>query len=302
MAEPKRVKTTVEGRQLSLSNLDKVMYPGDERTKRDVIDYYTKISGVLLPQLADRAITRIRYPDGVDNGSFYEKNAPRHTPDWVRTARIATPGSSRGHDHLDFVVAEDVPTLVWLSNLAALELHAFGWKVTTENREPDRLVADLDPGEGAGWVDCVEVALLLRDRLAEDGLVAYPKSSGKKGLHLTCPIAAEQTDTEVSAYARAVAYEMQDRHPDLIVAKMRKVLREGKVFIDWSQNNAAKTTVSAYSLRNRSSATVSTPMTWDEVEAETPGTFTPEEVLERIDELGDLYADVLVTGPRVPEE
>jgi bifunctional non-homologous end joining protein LigD len=298
-----RTDVTIDGRKLTLSNLHKVMYPGDDFTKGEVIDFYVKISDVLLPHLADRAVTRIRYPNGTEAQKFYEKNAPKGTPDWVRTENLPTPGSSKGRERTEFVMVDGVATLAWLGNLAALELHTPQWKVIERDAEryPDRLVADLDPGKGAGMPECVEVALILRDRLAADGLTSYPKSSGKKGIHLCCPISAEQTDEEVSAYARQVAYELSEEHEDLITANMRKIHRTGKVFIDWSQNNAAKTTVAPYSLRNLHGATVSTPVTWDELQPDFDGGFGPQEVLERVEELGDLWKPLLELGPRVPE-
>jgi bifunctional non-homologous end joining protein LigD len=298
-----RIRVRVDGRDLELSNLDKVLYPAAGFTKGEIIDYYTRVAPVLLPHITDRALTRIRYPNGVDGPHFFEKNAPAGTPDWVRLERLPAPGSSTGREELDYVVADDLPTLVWLANLAALELHTPQWKV---GEHPDLLVVDLDPGAPAGLRECCQVALLMRDRLAEDGLASYPKTSGKKGMQLSCPVAATQPADEISGYARKVAGELARKAPKSITAQMAKRLRPGKVFIDWSQNNAAKTTVSPYSLRAVPVPAVSTPLTWEEVEAGAAGEpgavrpFGPGEVLDRIEQYGDLFADLLEPGPEVP--
>jgi bifunctional non-homologous end joining protein LigD len=292
-----RVIVRVDGRDLELSNLDKVLYPAAGFTKGEVIDHYTRVAEVLLPHISDRPLTRIRYPNGVDGQFFFEKNAPAGTPDWVRLERLPAPGSGSGRDELDYVVADDLPTLVWLANLAALELHTPQWRV---GELPDLLVVDLDPGAPAGLAECAEVAVLMRDRLAEDGLTAYPKTSGKKGMQLSCPIAATQAAEEVSDYAKRVAEELERGSPRTITSKMAKRLRPGKVFIDWSQNSAAKTTVSPYSLRAQPMPTVSTPLTWEEVEEGAVRQFTSAEVLERIEEYGDLLEDLLEPGPEVP--
>ncbi|MFD0556578.1 bifunctional non-homologous end joining protein LigD [Stackebrandtia endophytica] len=304
MSGDERTEVTIDGERLTLTRPHKVMYPDTGFTKAEVIDYYLTVADHLLPHLADRPVTRIRYPNGTSEMKFYEKNAPKGTPEWVRTENLPTPGSSKGRAFTDFVVVERVATLAWLGNLAALELHTTQWKVEQkeEPRHPDRLVADLDPGEGAGMAECVEVALILRDRLAQDGLTAYPKSSGKKGVHLCCPIAAEQTDGVVSDYARRVAYELSEEYGDLITANMRKIHRTGRVFIDWSQNNAAKTTVAPYSLRNLGSPTVSTPLTWDELQSGMDVAMPPETVVSRLESHGDLWAPLLEPGPRVPED
>ncbi|WP_262283267.1 non-homologous end-joining DNA ligase [Micromonospora sp. MA102] len=298
-----RLKVEVEGRSLELSNLDKVLYPKAGFTKGEVIDYYTRIAPVLLPHLRDRALTRIRYPNGVDGGSFFEKNAPAATPDWVRTENLPAPGSSKGRETIDYVVADDLPTLVWLANLAALELHTPQWKV---GEHPDMMVVDLDPGAPAGLRQCCQVALLMRDRLAADGIESYPKTSGKKGMQLCCPIAGTQDADDVSAYARRIAQELEKEQPKQIVSKMAKNLRPGKVFIDWSQNNAAKTTVAPYSLRAQDVPSASTPLTWDEVEAGAAGKrpstkpYTATEVLKRVEKQGDLLAPLLEGGPELP--
>jgi bifunctional non-homologous end joining protein LigD len=293
-----RVVVKVDGVTLELSNLDKVLYPAAGFTKGEVIDYYTRMAPVLLPHLADRPLTRIRYPNGVDGNGFFEKNAPAGVPDWVRVETLPAPGSTRGRATLDYVVADDLPTLVWLANLAALELHVPQWTVGSVG--PDRLVVDLDPGAPAGLKECAEVALLLRERLAADGLVGYPKTSGKKGMQLMCALAGTQSADEVSAYARRIAQELAKAHPRLVTSQMTKSLRPRKVFIDWSQNNAAKTTVAPYSLRAQATPTVSTPLGWDEVEAGEVRPFGSEEALDRVVEYGDLLADLAGGGPGVP--
>jgi bifunctional non-homologous end joining protein LigD len=295
-----RVLVKVDKRQVELSNLDKVLYPEAGFTKGEVIDYYTRVSPVLLPHLRDRALTRIRYPNGVAAKGFFEKNAPGGTPDWVRTETLPAPGSTKDREMIDYIVADDLATLVWLANLAALELHTPQWKVDSDG--PDMLVVDLDPGPPAGIRECLTVALLMRDRLAADGIDAYPKTSGKKGMQLACPIAGEQPAEEVSGYARRVAQELERAEPKLIVSRMARQLRPGKVFIDWSQNNAAKTTVTPYSLRAQPTPTVSTPLTWDEVEAGevVPVRLTAPVVLERVEGYGDLLAGLCGPGPRVP--
>ncbi|MFJ6198787.1 non-homologous end-joining DNA ligase [Micromonospora sp. NPDC092111] len=299
---PERLRVEVAGRALDLSNLDKVLYPEAGFTKGEVIDYYTRIAPVLLPHLADRPLTRIRFPNGVTGGSFFEKNAPAATPAWVRTETLPVPGSSRGRETIDYVVADDLPTLVWLANLAALELHTPQWRI---GAHPDLMVVDLDPGPPATLRQCCQVALLLRDRLTLDGVTSYPKTSGKKGMQLCCPISGTQSADLVSDYAKRIAQELEGQHPKLIVSRMAKQLRPGKVFIDWSQNNAAKTTVAPYSLRAQSMPAVSTPLTWDEVEAGAAGKrpsvkpYAAGEVLKRVEKSGDLLAALLDGGPEL---
>ncbi|MFC4107717.1 non-homologous end-joining DNA ligase [Micromonospora zhanjiangensis] len=298
-----RTRVEVDGRQLELSNLDKVLYPAAGFTKAEVIDYYTRVAPVLLPHLRDRPLTRIRFPNGVDQKSFFEKNTPASTPDWVRVETLPAPGSTKGRETIDYVVADDLPTLVWLANLAALELHTPQWKIGSD---PDMLVVDLDPGAPAALKECCAVAVRMRDRLAEDGVASFPKTSGKKGMQLCCPISGRQPADLVSAYAKRIAAELEQADPKKITSKMAKQLRRGKIFIDWSQNNAAKTTVSPYSLRAEPLPTVSTPLTWDEVEAATGGRqaavrpFTTAQVLDRIDEYGDLMTALLDGGPGLP--
>jgi bifunctional non-homologous end joining protein LigD len=297
------VPVEVEGRTLKLSNLDKVLFPDVRLTKGEVVHYYTAISEVLLPHLAGRPLTVKRYPNGVDGPFFFEKNASRGKPDWVRTATLPAPGSTKNRDTIDFIIVEELPTLVWLANLAALELHTPQWRVGPRDgvHGADQLVLDLDPGPPATVVECCRVALLLRDLLVADGLEPVAKTSGNKGLQLYAAL-AETPAERTSAYAHELARRLEAEQPDLVVSRMTKALRPGKVLVDWSQNNAAKTTVSVYSLRARAAATVSTPVTWDEV-AQTaaegaPLAFDTGEVLDRVADLGDLFAPLLATGKR----
>jgi bifunctional non-homologous end joining protein LigD len=293
------VHVDVEGRTLKLSNLDKVLYPRTGTTKGEVLNYYARIAPVLLPHLEDRAVTRIRWPHGVQEGSFFEKNAPAGTPSWVRTARVPTTGSrgdSRHGDHLVFPVVDDLATLTWLVNLAALELHVHQWTVgrNGQPRNPNRLVIDLDPGEPAGLSECCQVALLVRDKLAERGLEGSPVTSGSKGLHLYAALPAKLNPDETTALAKEVAEELQREHGGLVTATMTKAKRSGKVFLDWSQNAGSKTTISPYSLRGRELPTVATPVTWHEVEAGAEDALDLEQfrydaVLERVEEHGDLF-------------
>jgi bifunctional non-homologous end joining protein LigD len=299
MAKDEKVTVEVDGRALQLTNLSKVLYPQTGFTKGAVIDYYSRIAPVLLPHLADRALTIKRYPNGVDEKFFFEKNAARGTPDWVRTVTLPVPGSTKNRDTIDFVVVEELATLVWLANLAALELHVPQWHIPKRARKPrtDLLVFDLDPGAPATIAECCEVAVLLRDLLAEDGVELFAKTSGSKGMQVSAPI--EVDDPELpSRYAHTVAKRLESARPDLIVSRMTKSLRGGKVFVDWSQNNPAKTTVAPYSLRARDEPTVSTPLTWDEVEAGGMLRFTSDEVLERVEQYGDLFAGTLETADR----
>jgi bifunctional non-homologous end joining protein LigD len=304
MAREERVTVQVGGHRLTLSNLPKVLYPESGFTKGEVIDYYTRIAPVLLPHVTGRPATRKRYPDGVDAESFFEKNAPSHTPSWVRTVVLPSPGSSMGRETVRYVVVDDLPTLVWLANLAALELHVPQWTVGPRGgvRDADRLVFDLDPGPPASIVECCRVACLLRDALAEDGLDAWAKTSGSKGMQLYVPVKPVSWE-KTHGYAKALAQRLEAEHPDLVVHRMEKRLRPGKVLIDWSQNNSAKTTVAPYSLRARSHPTVSTPVTWDEVEAcRDPEDlrFLTADVLERIDKHGDLFEPLLSLPQPLP--
>jgi bifunctional non-homologous end joining protein LigD len=280
-----KVMVDVDGQHVQLTNLDKVLYPNGF-TKGQVIDYYSRIAPVLLPHLADRALTRKRYPNGVDGQMFFEKNAPRGTPPWVRTVDLPSPGSTKDRDTIEYVVIDGLAPLVWTANLAALELHTHQWKV---GRTPDLLVFDLDPGAPASIVECCRVALLLREEL---DLELFPKTSGNKGMQ----VYAKAPVRDTNGYAKEVAERLERSHPDLVVSRMAKAVRPGKVFVDWSQNNTAKTTVTPYSLRAREKPTVSTPITWDEVASCRVAedlVFTSDEVLERVDLHGDLFAPLL---------
>ncbi len=293
MPNSERVSVDVGGRTLQLSNLAKVLYPEDGYTKGQVIDYYARIADVLLPHLAGRPLTVKRYPDGVDGKFFFEKNAPSHKPSWVRAVELPTPGSTRQRETIRYVVVEDLPTLIWLANLAALELHVPQWTVGPRGgvHGADLMVFDLDPGPPATIVDCAWVAGIVRAVLEEDGLRAWAKTSGSKGMQLYVPL--DKVDAERPwEYSRRLAQRVAKEHPDRVVWQMTKALRGGKVLIDWSQNSATKTTVAPYSLRARPSPTVSTPVTWEEIEAcraEPELRFTADEVLERVEEHGDLF-------------
>ncbi len=276
----------VKGRRLKLTNLEKVLYPESGFTKGQVIDYYARIAPVLLPHLKDRPVTLRRYPNGVDGQSFFEKNVARHAPEWVRTERLPTPGSSKGNEFLDFVLIDDLATLAWVANLAALELHVPQWTVGSD---PDLLVFDLDPGPPATVVECCQVALWLREELDEGGYTAYPKTSGSKGMQLYVPVEPDEMDTW--EYSRKLADRLAKAYPRQVVATMAKAQRDGKVFIDWSQNKPAKTTIAPYSMRARPRPTVSTPVTWQEVEDcrhVDDLTFVAGEVRARVEEFGDL--------------
>jgi bifunctional non-homologous end joining protein LigD len=299
MADPSKVTVDVEGRHLTLSNLAKVLYPEAGFHKGEVIDYYSRIAPVLLPHLAGRPLTVKRYPNGVDGAFFFEKNASRGTPGWIRKVTLPVPGSTMNRETIDFVVVEQLADLVWLANLAALELHVPQWRVGPRGGKPrtDIVVFDLDPGAPATIVECCEVARLLRDLLVADGLAPVAKTSGSKGMQVSA--AVRVADPELTGrYAHAIAQRLEGARADLVVSRMAKALRPGKIFVDWSQNNPAKTTVAPYSLRARSHPTVSTPLTWDEVASGAHLSFTAADVLARVDADGDLFADVLDEGKR----
>ncbi|WP_197028996.1 non-homologous end-joining DNA ligase [Blastococcus sp. URHD0036] len=302
-----RQRVRVDGRQLEVSNLEKVLFPEVSFTKAQVIDYYVRIAPVLLPHLSGRPVTFTRWPDGVEGQAFFEKNSARHAPDWVRRVTVPSPGSSKGRETLDMVVLETVADLAWAANLAALELHVPQWQIGSKLQPtlPDLLVLDLDPGPDTGIRECCRLAERLRERLVADGLDPVVKTSGSKGLQVYAPIRV--TDREhPSRYAKALAQELSAQTPEQVVWRMEKVLRPGKVLIDWSQNNPAKTTVAPYSLRARPDATVSTPIGWDEVDAVNDGAdpgllrFRTEEVLHRVEDYGDLFDIAERTRARLP--
>jgi len=296
------VEVEVEGRALRLSNLDKVLYPETGFTKAQVIDYYTRAAPVLLPHLRGRPLTLKRYPNGVDGKFFYEKECPSHRPDWVQTASIPIRTDGRS---VNFCLAEDLPTLVWTSNLADLELHT-SMARAAEITRPTMMVFDLDPGAPAAVLECARVAVALRELLAPLRVESWVKTSGSKGLQVYVPLNVETTYDQTKPFALAVAQLLERNHRDLVVSRMSKELRRGKVFVDWSQNDEHKTTVCVYSLRARPRPMVSTPLAWDEVEhaleAEDPDllAFDSEAVLARIAERGDLFSEVLEREQGLP--
>jgi bifunctional non-homologous end joining protein LigD len=290
----------VDGRELRLSNLDKVLYPGAGFTKRDVIRYYSDVAPVLLPHLAGRPLTLKRYPNGVEGAYFYEKQAPSHRPDWVHTVPVPT-----GSKTIDFVVVEDRATLVWLANLADLELHTSLSPAEAIER-PTMMAFDLDPGEPATIIECCEVALLLHGMFEGLGLRSFPKTSGSKGMQVYVPLNSGVTYDDTKPFAKAVAELLEREEPGLVVSRQTKRLRKGKVLVDWSQNDEHKTTICVYSLRARERPTVSTPLTWDEVRAARESgdpaelVFEARDVLGRVAERGDLFAEVLTLVQRLP--
>jgi bifunctional non-homologous end joining protein LigD len=292
-----RVEVDVQGHRLSLSNLDKVMYPAVGFTKGQVIDYYTRIAPAVLPHLRDRPLTLKRYPNGVEGGHFYEKQAPSHRPEWVRAEPIELRSKT-----IHFVVCDDLPTLVWLANLADLELHPSLSLVDDINR-PTVMAFDLDPGPGSGLPECCEVAFLLRDALTQLGLESFAKTSGSKGIQVYVPLNNEEVDYDhgTKRLSHALARHLEAQHPKLIVSQQKKELRKGKVLIDWSQNDEHKTTVGVYSLRARERPTVSTPLAWEELEQPDALVFEAADVLERVERHGDLFAPVAELQQELPD-
>lgn len=284
----------VDGRQLVLSNLEKVLYPEVGFTKAQIIDYYARIAPVMVPHLERRPVTLVRCPNGVEGERFFEKRCPPHHPDWVPEI-----------GELDQCDVDEAAALVWLANLAALELHTLQARAATPDT-PDAVVFDLDPGPPAGVLDAARVAIGLRDLLDSIGLVALVKTSGSKGLHLSVPLHTDVDADTTKTFALTLGNHLTQLAPDRVTTDMTKAKRPGKVFVDWSQNDRHKTTVCVYSLRARSQPTVSTPLTWDEVEAaieaddERALVFDTTDVLARVDELGDLYADNLTLEQRLP--
>src|SRR5580692_10578320 len=293
----------VQGKQLKLSNLEKVLYPATGFTKQQVIDYYVRIAPAILPHLAGRALTRKRYPNGVDEEFFYEKNAPQHRPDWVKTAPIWSEGNRRT---VHYILANDLPTLVWLANLAALELHP-SLALARDIKCPTEMVFDLDPGPPANIVQCCQVALWLREIFEHFGLQSFPKTSGSKGLQIYVPLNTPTTYDATKMFSHALAQLMEHDHRDLVLSEMSKQARTGKVFVDWSQNDEHKTTIAVYSLRAREHPTVSTPVTWEEVERALKKkdagllVFEAPKVVARFEKMGDLFEPVLELKQRLPD-
>jgi len=293
----------VEGRKLKLSNLDKVLYPKTGFTKAQLIDYYVRIAPVLLPHLEGRPLTLKRYPEGVDGMFFYEKNCPKHRPEWVQTAQVWSEGRNA---YMQYCLAQDVPTLVWTSNLADIELHT-SLSRAKKIEEPTMMVFDLDPGPPADIVLCCQVGLWLKEIFDGLNLQTFPKTSGSKGLQIYVPLNTPVTYNETKGFSHALARLLEDSHRDLVVSDMKKSLRTGKIFVDWSQNDVHKTTVNVYSLRAKERPTVSAPVSWEEVEKslakKDPNllVFDSAQALERVEKLGDLFAPVLTLEQHLPD-
>jgi bifunctional non-homologous end joining protein LigD len=293
----------IQGRHLKLSNLEKVLYPAVGFTKKDVIDYYARIAPAIIPHLKERPLTRKRYPDGVDGEPFFEKNAPMHKPDWVKTAAIWSHGN---HRNVNYVVCDDLATLIWLANLAALELHP-SLSLAKNVPSPTELVFDLDPGPPANIVQCCQVAFWLRDIFEHFGLQSFAKTSGSKGLQLYVPLNTPTSYEVTKTFAHALAQLLEQDHPKEVVSDMKKNIRTGKVFVDWSQNDEHKTTIGVYSLRARERPTVSTPVTWDEVERALKKkdadllVFESKKTIARVEKMGDLFEPVLELKQSLPD-
>jgi bifunctional non-homologous end joining protein LigD len=293
----------IQGRHLKLSNLEKVLYPAAGFTKKDVIDYYVRIAPAIVPHLRGRALTRKRYPDGVEGEPFFEKNAPLHRPEWVKTAPL---WSRRNRRTIHYVLADDLATLVWLANLAALELHP-SLALAEDVACPTAMVFDLDPGSPADIVQCCQVGLWLREIFAHFGLRSFPKTSGSKGLQIYVPLNTPTTYDATKLFSHALAQLLEHEHPDLVLSEMSKPARTGKVFVDWSQNDEHKTTVAVYSLRARERPTASTPVIWEEVERAFKKkdadllAFEAAQVVARFEKMGDLFEPVLELKQQLPE-
>jgi bifunctional non-homologous end joining protein LigD len=293
----------VDGRELKLTNLDKVLYPKAGFTKGEVVDYYAKVAPAIVPHLSGRPLTLRRFPEGVDNteAAFFEKRCPKHRPEWVKTTPVS---ASTGT--IDFCVCEDRATLVWMAQLAAIELHP-SLSLARKLDQPTVLAFDLDPGPPADILDCCRVGMRLRDLFDHFGVESFPKTSGSKGLQIYVPLNSSISYEETKPFAKAIAQLLEKQTPDLVVSKMKKVERKGKVFVDWSQNHQRKTTIAVYSLRARERPTVSTPVTWDEVERAADKedaaslVFETTDVLKRIDKHGDLFAPVLELKQKLPK-
>lgn len=289
----------IGGRDVDVTNLQKVFYPKTGFTKGEVIDYYIKVSPVLLPHLKNRPISLKRYPDGVEGFFFYEKRCPEHRPKWMKTIRV----DKKDGGEIDYCAMNDLPALVWAANLADLELHTFLHKAPALSR-PTAIAFDLDPGAPADIVQCCQVGLWIKAIFDELGLESFAKTSGSKGLQLYVPLNTAVTYDRTKAFAKTIAEMLEDRHPDQVTSLMKKTLRKGKVFVDWSQNDDKKTTVNVYSLRAKDHPTVSTPVTWkevqDAVQKKRALSFETTEVLKRVEKLGDLFEPVLTLKQKLP--
>jgi len=303
MATRTETELRIGGKPLTVSNLNKVFYPKAGFTKGQVIDYYIRISRWLLPHLKDRPLTLKRYPNGVEGEFFYEKRCPSHRPKWLKTATIWSEGNQ---DNIDFCLANDLPSLVWAANMGDLELHTFLSRKKDQKR-PTMMVFDLDPGPPADIVNCVRVAFWLKEIFDRLGLEAFAKTTGSKGLQVYVPLNTPVTFEETKLFARTLAQKLTRDHPDDVVYDMKKVLRTGKVFVDWSQNDDHKTTVCVYSLRAKERPTASAPVTWDELakvrrsqDAEDL-VFDSETVIQRAEKMGDIFEPVLTLKQKLPK-
>lgn len=293
----------VGSKTLEVSNVEKVFYPATGFTKGQLIDYYVRMGPIILPHLKNRPITLKRFPNGVGGMFFYEKRCPSHRPDWVTTASVWSEGNN---DYIHFCVINDLPTLAWAANLAVLEFHSY-LHTSKDVYQPDFIAFDLDPGPPADVITCARVALLIREMLSKLGLESFIKTSGSKGLQLYVPLNTKVTYDQTKPFARAFAQQLETEHRDLVTSNMRKDLRKNKVFIDWSQNDDHKTTVCTYSMRAKERPTVSTPVTWEEIERALKRkdaallTFEYEQIMKRIDKHGDLFAPVLKMKQKLPK-
>jgi bifunctional non-homologous end joining protein LigD len=295
----------VDGRELKLTNLDKVLYPKAGFTKGEVVDYYARVGEAMIPHLSGRAVTLRRFPEGVDDldAAFFEKRCPKHRPKWVKTASVRA-GPRSGN--IDFCVCDGLPTLIWMAQLAAIELHP-SLSLARAPTRPTVLAFDLDPGPPADVIDCCRVALRLRDLFGHFGVESFPKTSGSKGLQVYVPLNGRDSYERTKPFAKAIAQLLEKQTPDLVVSKMKKVERKGKVFVDWSQNHRSKTTVAVYSLRARERPTASTPISWEELERACDRedasklVFEAADVLRRVERDGDLFAPVLELRQELPD-
>ncbi|HEX8815275.1 MAG TPA: non-homologous end-joining DNA ligase [Terriglobales bacterium] len=304
MSPPAKSQTIeVDGKTLTLTNLEKVLYPAAGFTKGQVIDYYARIAPVLVPQLAGHPLTLKRYPEGVDHQYFFEKNATKYRPDWVKTAAIWSEGN---HRDVNYILADNLPTLIWVANLASIELHP-SLSLAKKMESPRAMVFDLDPGPPADIVQCCQVGLWLREIFDHFKLKSFPKTSGSKGLQIYVPLNTPVTYEKTKGFANALARLLESDHKDLVVSDMKKQVRVGKIFVDWSQNDIHKTTVSVYSLRARERPTVSTPVKWEEVETAFKKkkadllVFEASDVLARVEKIGDLFEPLLKLKQKLPK-